>query len=161
MQRSLLPLSSGKSTRTKDTAINLHRIHCELQAFKRNKNKYILHTNWCEIHSSDLWSFRWSEKYSQLSEFWFTLEGRNVTNSKLDWAVVFTARYARRKRKNIWSWREKAQTVKGRCRPTWQPWGRYTRGRKQVNPLAGSRYCVSRQRRSKNLLTYTRKPRKP
>ena len=37
-------------------------------------------------------------KYSQLSEFWFTHEGRNVTNSKIDWAVVFTARYARRKK---------------------------------------------------------------
>ena len=40
-------------------------------------------------------------KYSQLSEFWFTLEGRNVTNSKLDWAVVFTARYARRNKGKI------------------------------------------------------------
>ena len=37
-------------------------------------------------------------KYSQLSEFRLILEGRNVTNSKLDWAVVFTARYARRKK---------------------------------------------------------------
>ena len=61
MQGNLLPLFSGKSTRTKGTAINLHRIHCELQTFDRNKNKHILHTNWCEIHSSDLWSFRWSE----------------------------------------------------------------------------------------------------
>ena len=25
-------------------------------------------------------------------------QGRNVTNSKLDWAVVFTARYAKRKK---------------------------------------------------------------
>ena len=35
------------------------------------------------------------------SRIWFTLEGRNVTNSKLDWAVVFTARYARRKGKTV------------------------------------------------------------
>jgi len=76
-------------------------MHCELQTFKINRNKHMLHTNWCEIHSSDLWSFWWSEKYSQLSEIWFTLEGRNVTNSKLDWAVVFTARYARRKGKTV------------------------------------------------------------
>jgi len=36
------------------------------------------------------------------------------------------------------SWREIAQIVEGRCRPTWQPRGQYTRGRKQVNPPAGS-----------------------
>jgi len=72
MKGSLLPLFSGKSTatRTKGTAINLRWIHCELQTFKRNKNKHILHTNWCEIHSSDLWSFWWSEIIlTQLAEF--------------------------------------------------------------------------------------------
>jgi len=99
----LLSLFSGKSTRTKDTAINLHWIHCELQTFKRNRNKHILHTNWCEIHSSDLWSCRWSEKYSDSdSRIWFMHEeSRNVTNSKLDWAVFLTARYARRNRKTV------------------------------------------------------------
>jgi len=74
--------------------------HCELQAFKRNRNKYILHTNWCEIHSSDLWFFRWSEVL-WLSRIWFIHESRNVTNSKLDWAVVFTASFARRNRKTV------------------------------------------------------------
>ena len=42
------------------------------------------------------------------------------------------------KQKNSSSWGEIAQTVKGRYRPTWQPRGRYSRERKQVNPLAGS-----------------------
>jgi len=64
MKRRLLPLFSGKSTRTNDIAVNLHWIHCELQAFKRNRNKHIqyyIHINWCETHSLDLYSFRWSE----------------------------------------------------------------------------------------------------
>jgi len=43
------------------TTANLHWIHCELSTFKRIRNKRILHTNWCEIHSPDLWSFRWSK----------------------------------------------------------------------------------------------------
>jgi len=70
MKRRLLPLFSGKSTRTKGTAANLHWIRFELQTFKRNKNKHTLHTNWCEIHSSDLWFFRRSENtLTQLAEF--------------------------------------------------------------------------------------------
>jgi len=88
---------------------------------------------------------------TQLAEFGLYTKSRNVTNSKLDWAVVFTARYSRRKGKNSWSWRETGQTVKGRCRPTWQPQRPYTKGRKQVNPLAGIsvRYCVNRGRPSR------------
>ena len=39
------------------------------------------------------------QKILSVSEFWFTHEGRNVTNSKLGWAVVFTARYARRNKR--------------------------------------------------------------
>ena len=140
MQGSLLSLSSGKSTRTEGTAINLHRIHCELQAFKRNKNKHILHSNWCEIHSSDLFG---DQKYSDsVSRIWLIHEERrNVTNSKLDWAVVFTARCARRKGKTVDLGARLRKPSKGRCRPTWQPRGRHTRGRKQVNPFAGFR-CV-------------------
>jgi len=46
MKGSLLPLFSDKPTRTKGTAINSHWIHCELQTFKRNKNKHVLRTNW-------------------------------------------------------------------------------------------------------------------
>ena len=41
-------------------------------------------------------------KILSVAEFWFTHEkSRNVTNSKLDWAVVFTARYVRRKGKTV------------------------------------------------------------
>jgi len=42
------------------------------------------------------------QKYSDsVSRIWLIHEkSRNVTNSKLDWAVVLTARYARQKRKN-------------------------------------------------------------
>jgi len=103
MKGSFLPLFSGESTRTKGTAINLHWVHRELQTFKRNKNKHILYTSWCGIHSPDLWSFRWSDKYSDsVSRIWFIHEESwNVDNSKLDWAVVFTARYARRKGKTV------------------------------------------------------------
>jgi len=43
--------------RNKGTAVSLHWIRYELQTFKINKNKHTLHTNWCEIHCSDLWSF--------------------------------------------------------------------------------------------------------
>ena len=76
----------------------------------------------------------------------FIHESRNVTNSKLVWAVVFTARFAKRNRKTV-SRREIAQTVTGCCRPTWQPRGRYTGERKQVNP---ARNCASRHKRSRN-----------
>ena len=43
------------------------------------------------------------QKYSDsVSRIWFIHEERqNVTNSKLDWAVVFTARYARRKGETV------------------------------------------------------------
>jgi len=42
------------------------------------------------------------QKYSDsVSGIWFIHESRNVTNSKLDWAVGFTARYARRNRKTV------------------------------------------------------------
>jgi len=43
------------------------------------------------------------QKYSDsVSRIWFIHEeSRNVTNSKLDWVVVFTARYARRKGKTL------------------------------------------------------------
>jgi len=47
-----------------------------------------------------------------VSRIWFTRESRNATNSKLDWVVVFTARYARRNRKTVGSsWHEIAQTA--------------------------------------------------
>ena len=42
------------------------------------------------------------QKYSDsVSRIWFTHKSRNVTDSKLDWAVVFTACYARRNRRTI------------------------------------------------------------
>jgi len=43
------------------------------------------------------------QKYSDsVSRIWLIHEERrNVTNSKLDWAVVFTTRYARRKGKTV------------------------------------------------------------
>ena len=43
------------------------------------------------------------QKYSDsISRIWFIHEeSRNVTNSKLHWTVVFTARYARRKGKTV------------------------------------------------------------
>ena len=48
------------------------------------------------------WSFRWSE-ILWLSEqnLVYTRREPNVANSKLDWTVVFTARYARRKGKTL------------------------------------------------------------
>jgi len=138
MKGSLLPLLSGKYTQTKGTAIKLHRIHCELKTFKRNKNKHILRTNWCEIHSSDLWHFRWSETL-WLSRIWFIHEAPKCYWLEIRLGCGFYSTLCEGKRKNSWSWREIAQTVKGICRPTWQPRGRYTRGRKWVNPLAGSR----------------------
>jgi len=43
------------------------------------------------------------QKYSDsVNRIWFIHEeSRNVTNSKLDWAVFFTARYVRRKGKTV------------------------------------------------------------
>ena len=38
---------------------------------------------------------------TQLAEFGLYTKSRNVTNSILDWAVVFTARYVRRKGKTV------------------------------------------------------------
>jgi len=140
MKRRLLPLFSGKSTWTKGTAVNLHWIHCELQTSKRMKNKHILHTYWCEIHSSNLWSFWWSEKCSDsVSRIWFIHEeSRNVTNSKLDWAVVFTACHARRNRKTVHLGARFRKPSRAVADLLGNHQGRYTRGWKQVNLLAGS-----------------------
>ena len=70
MKGSLLPLFSGKSTWIKGTAINLHWILCELQTFKRNKNKHILQASWCGIHSPDLLVFSVIRNtLTQLAEF--------------------------------------------------------------------------------------------
>jgi len=75
----------------------------------------------------------------RLAEFGlYTKRAETLLTRNLDWAVVFTARYARRNRKTVHLGGEIAQTVKCRCRATWQPRAWYTRGRKQVNPLAGS-----------------------
>jgi len=97
--------------------------------------------NWCEIHNSHLWSFRWSEKYSDsISRIWFIHEeSRNVTNSKLDWVVVFTARYARRNGKTVHlgSRLQNLSKVVADLLVNHEGW--YTREWKQVNPLTGSR----------------------
>ena len=163
MKRRLLPLFSGKSTRTKGTAVNLHWIHCELQTFKRNKNKHVWHTNWCEIHRTDLWSFRWSEKYSWLSRIWFIHEeSRNITNSKLDWAVVFTTRYARRCRKTVDLGARLRKPSKAVADPLGNHEGDIPRDGSRSIRLRGLGAVLCKQAKTvKNLLAYTRKPRRP
>ena len=106
--------------------------------------------NWCEIHSSDLWSFRWSE-ILWLGRIWFIHEeSRNVNNSKLDWAVVFTARYARRNRKTV--------HLGARLRKPSRPLPTYLATTRAIHQGAEAgqsargisvRNCVNRQRRSR------------
>ena len=161
MKRRLLPLFSGKSTRTKDTAVNLHWIRGVLPTFKSNKNKHVSQTNWCENHSSDLWSFRWSEMlWLTWQNLVYTRRELNVTNSKLDWAVVFTARYAR--------WNRKTVNLCARLRKPSKTVAVYlatTRddilgnGNRSIR-LRGLGAALCKQAKTvKNLLVYTRKPR--
>ena len=92
------------------------------------------------------------QKYSDsVSRIWFIHEERrNVTNSKLDWAVVFTAHYARRKGKTV--------DLGARLRKRQRPLPTYlatTRAIYQGTEAGQSacgvsvRYCANRQRRSR------------
>ena len=84
-----------------------------------------------------------------------------VTNSKLDWAVVFTARYARRNRKTIHLGTRLRKPSKAAADPLNNHEGRYTREQKQVNPHAGS-WCgivQTGEEGQEPALAYTRKPR--
>ena len=148
MKGSLLPLFSDKSTRTKDTAVNLHWIHCEPQEFKRNKNKHILHANWCES-TAQIFGLFGDQKYSDsVGRIWFIHEERrNVTNSKLDWAVVFTARYEEKKQLIL------ARDCANRQRPlpTYLATTRAIYQGTEAESACGVsvRYCANRQGRSR------------
>ena len=75
---------------------------------------------------------------TQLAEFGLHTKSRNVTNSKLDWAVVFTARYARRKGKTVDLGARLRKPSKAVADLLGNREGDILRRRKQVNPLAGS-----------------------
>ena len=118
--------------------------------------------HWCEIHSSDLCFFSVIRKILRLSRIQFIHEeSRNVTNSKLDWAVVFTARYARRNRKTTHLGTRLRKPSKAVADPLDNHEGRYTKEQKQVNPLTVS-WCGIVQTGKEGqepALACTRKPR--
>ena len=128
----------------------MHWIHCELQAFKRNRNKHILHTNWCEIHSSDFWSFGDQKHSDSVAEFVLytrveTLLTRNLTGL---WFLLHVMR------DEI----EKIVRLGARLRKPSRPLPTYlttTRTIYQGSEAGQSarrisgRYCVNRERRSR------------
>jgi len=104
------------------------------------------------------------QKYSDsVSRIWFIHEERrNVTNSKLDWAVVFTARYARRKGKtvNLGARLRKPSKAVADLLANYEGdilWD----GSRSIR-LRGLGAVLCKQAKTvENLLAYTRKPREP
>ena len=148
MKGSLLPLFSDKPTRTKGTAINSHWIHCELQTFKRNKNKHVLRTNW--LLNPQLRSLVFSvirNTLTQLAEFGLHTK---------------SARYARRKRKTV----DLGARLRKPSKAVTDLLGNHEGdipgdGSRSIR-LRGLGVVLCKQAKTvKNLLAYTRKPRKP
>jgi len=87
-------------------------------------------------------------------------ESRNVTNSKLDWAVVFTARYPRRNRKTVHlsarlcKLSEAVADLLGNHEGDVLGYGSRSIRTRDL----GAVLC-KQAKTAKNLLTYTRKPR--
>ena len=98
------------------------------------------------------------QKYTDsASRIWFIHEeSRNVTNSNLHWTVVFTARYARRKRKTVnLGARRPLPTNLATTRAVYQ-------GTEAGQSAHGTSCGLCKQGKTvKNLLVYTRKPREP
>jgi len=89
------------------------------------------------------------QKYSDsVSRIWFIHEGcRNVTNSKLDWAVVFTARYEKKTVDLGARFRKPSKAVADLL-------GNHEGdipgdGSRSIRLRVSVRYCVNRQRRSR------------
>ena len=104
------------------------------------------------------------QKYSDsVSRIWLMHEeSRNVTNSKLDWTVFFTARYARRKGKTVnlgARLRKPSKAVANLLGNHGS--GTPGDGSKSIR-LRGLGEVLCKQAKTvKNLLAYTTKPRKP
>jgi len=102
------------------------------------------------------------QKYSDsVSRIWFIHEeSRNVTNSKLDWAVVFTARYARRNRKTVNLGTRLRKPLKAVAYLLGNHEGDIPRDRSRSIRLRDLGAVLCKQAKTvKNLLVYTRKPR--
>jgi len=104
------------------------------------------------------------QKYSDsISRIWFIHEeSRNVTNSKLDWAVVFTARYARRNRKTV----HLGATLRKPSKTVADLLGNHEGdipgdGSRSIRPQDLGAVLCKQAKTVKNLLAYTRKPREP
>jgi len=104
------------------------------------------------------------QKYSDsVSRIWFIHEERrNVTNLKLDWAVVFTARYARRKGKIV----DLGARVRKPSKAVADLFGNHEGdipgdGSRSIRLRVLGAVLCKQAKTVKNLLAYTRKPRKP
>jgi len=104
------------------------------------------------------------QKYSDsVSRIWFIYEERrNVTNSKLDWAVVFTARCARRKGKAVDLGARLRKPSKAVADLLGNHEGDILGDGSRSIRLQGLGAVLCKQAKAvKNLLACTRKPRKP
>jgi len=100
-----------------------------------------------------------------VSRIWFIQEeNRNVTHSKLDWAVVFTARYARRNRKTVHlgARLRKPSKAVADLQVLGNNEGAILGDGSRSIRLRGLGAVLCKQAKTvKKLLAYTRKPRKP
>jgi len=104
------------------------------------------------------------QKYSDsVSRIWFIhKERRNVTNSKLDWAVVFTTRCVRRKEKTVDLGARLRKLSKAVADLLGNHEGDIPGDGSTSIRLRGLGAVLCKQAKTvKNLLAYPRKPRKP
>ena len=114
--------------------------------------------------TAQIFGFFFDQKYSDsVSRIWFIHEEtQNVTNSKLHWTVVITARYARRKGKTV----NLGARLRKPSKAVADLLGNHEGdilgdGSRSIRPRDLGAVLCKQAKTVKNLLAYTRKPREP